>query len=257
MIKKYAALFVLCLLAACSSSRPTLKVAATPIPQAELLEEIKSDLAKQGIRLEIVVVNDYNIPNRALVDHAVDANFFQHIPFLDEQIRQFQYPIEAIAKIEIEPMGIYSKKLRSLADLRNGSKVAIPNDPTNEARALFLLQAQGLIQLSSNALTVTTAQISDNPKQLRIIEIDAAMVPRALDDVAIALINTNYALEARLSPHQALALESADSPYANVLVVRSSDVERPDIQALKTALTSEKIRLFIEKKYKGAVLPAF
>lgn len=253
-------LCALVLLASCSStSKEGLKVAASPVPHAQMLEFVKPDLKAQGIDLDIVVMDDYNIPNRALANKEVDANFFQHIPFMDEQIRQFHYSIESIGKIEIEPMGIYSKKIHSLADLKDNAKIAIPNDPTNEARALMLLQKQGLIELDNpNNLQATVLNITKNPKKLQFIEADSAMLPRSLDDVAAAVINTNYALEAQLSPmDDALALESKDSPYANVIAVRTGDEDRPDIQALKAAMTSDKMKDFIKQKYKGAVLPAF
>lgn len=243
------------------SSKPEkgLKVAATPVPHAQMLEFIKPTLEAEGINLIIIVTDDYNMPNRALSGHEVDANFFQHIPFMNEQIAQFHYQIESIAKVEIEPMGIYSKKVSSLADIPDNSTIAIPNDPSNEARALLLLQAKGIIGLdSTDNLRMTIMNISKNPKHIKFIEIDAAMLPRSLDDVAAAVINTNYALEAKLNPTKdALALEDKNSPYANVIAVRTGDENRPDIQALKAAMTSEKMKEFILKKYKGAVLPAF
>jgi D-methionine transport system substrate-binding protein len=253
-------LSLLFLLPGCSSkSKSGLKVAATPVPHAQMLEFVKPDLKAQGIDLIVIVTDDYNMPNRALADHEIDANFFQHLPFLDEQIKQFHYPIESIAKIEIEPMGIYSKKIHSLADLKKGSTISLPNDPSNEARALLLLQAEKLIELDrADNLQATVLNITKNPKQLRFIEVDAAMVPRSLDDVDAAVINTNYALEAHLSPMKdALVLENKESPYANILVVRSEDAERADIQALKAAMTSEKMRDFILKTYQGAILPSF
>lgn len=260
MIKNITCTLFLLLLLGCSSKpKNGLTVAATPVPQAQMLEFVKSDLKAQGIDLIIVVTNDYNMPNRALASKEVDANFFQHIPFMDEQIKQFHYPITSIAKIEIEPMGIYSKKINSLSDLQDGATIAVPNDPTNEARALLLLQAHNIIQLdSSSNLQATILNIKDNPKHIKFLEVDAAMLPRTLEDVDAAAINTNYALEAKLSPTKdALVLEGKDSPYANVIVVREGDENRPDIQALKTAMTSEKMKEFIIQKYKGAVLPAF
>jgi len=247
------------LLLSCSRSKKGFRVAATPVPHAQMLEFIKPQLQSQGIDLIIIVTDDYNTPNRALANGEVDANFFQHIPFLQEQIRQFHYPIESIAKVELEPMGIYSKKIRSLSELQDHAAIAIPNDPTNEARALKLLQEEGLIQLDSpNDLQATVLNIAKNPKQIRLIEVDAAMLPRSLEDVDAALINTNYALEAQLSPlKDALRLESKDSPYANVLVIRTNERNRPEIEALKSAMTSEKMREFILHEYRGAVLPAF
>jgi len=243
----------------CSSSKEGLKIIATPVPHAEMLEFIKPDLKAQGIDLVIIVTDDYNMPNRALANKEADANFFQHIPFLDEQIKQFHYPIESLAKIEIEPMGIYSKKITSLTELKDRGVVAIPNDPTNEARALLFLQTQGVLELDNpNNAQATILNIAKNPKNLKFIEVDAAMLPRSLDDVEIAVINTNFALGANLSPlKDALALEKKDSPYANIIAIRIGEENRSDIQALKTAMTSEKMKEFILEKYKGAIMPAF
>lgn len=260
MIKNILTICALFVLAGCSSQpKNELRIAATAIPHVQMLEFVKPDLKAQGINMVIMVTNDYNMPNRSLADHEIDANFFQHIPFLEEQIKQFHYPIESLAKIEIEPMGIYSKKIRSLTDLKDSATIAIPNDPTNEARALFLLQKQGLIQLdNSSNQQATILNITSNPKHIKFIEVDAAMLPRSLEDVDAAAINTNYALEAKLSPiRDALALEGKDSPYVNVIAIRIREENRPDIQALKTIMTSDKMREFIDEKYKGAVLPAF
>src|SRR3990167_4323184 len=253
------AIILLSALSSCSSNKNGFKVAATPVPHAQMLEFVKPELKAQGIDLIIVVTEDYNMPNRALANGEVEANFFQHIPFMEEQIKQFHYQIESIAKIELEPMGIYSKKIHSLSELKDHATIAIPNDPTNEARALLLLQSQGIIELEdSQNLQSTVLNITDNPKHIKFIEVDAAMLPRSLEDVDAAAINTNYALEAKLSPlKDALALEGKDSPYANVIAIRIGDEHRPEIEALKTAMTSEKMREFILNKYKGAVIPAF
>ena len=248
------------LLTGCTSeSEQGLRVAASSVPHAQMLELVKPDLKTQGVNLIIIVSDDYNIPNRALASHEVDANFFQHDPFLQEQIRQFHYPIESIATIQVEPMGIYSKKIKSLSELQENSIVALPNDPTNEARALRLMQSNGLIELNdANNLQSTILDIKKNPKHLKFIEVDAAMVPRTLEDVDAAAINTNYALEAHLSPlEDALVIEGKDSPYANIIVIRIGDEKRSDIMLLKKSMTSEKMRQFILKKYKGAVVPAF
>jgi D-methionine transport system substrate-binding protein len=246
-------------LSSCSKSKNGFKVAASPVPHAQMLEFVKPDLKAQGIDLIIVITDDYNMPNRALANREVEANFFQHIPFMQEQIKQFHYSIESIAKIELEPMGIYSKKIRSLSELKDNAVVAVPNDPTNEARALSLFRGQGIIQLDNpNDLQATVLNIIDNPKHIKFIEVDAAMLPRSLEDVDAAAINTNYALEAQLSPlKDALVLENKDSPYANVIAIRIGDENRPEIEALKAAMTSEKMREFILNKYKGAVIPAF
>jgi D-methionine transport system substrate-binding protein len=250
---------LLFILPGCSKNKNGFKVAATPVPHAQLLEFVKPDLKAQGIDLIIITTDDFNMPNRALANHEIDANFFQHIPFLDEQIRQFHYPIESIAKIEIEPMGIYSKKIHSLSELKSNAKIAIPNDPTNEARALMLLQGQGIIQLDDpDNMQATVLNITDNPKEIQFIEVDAAMLPRSLGDVDAAAINTNYALEAKLSPvNDALVLESKDSPYANVIAIRTGEENRPEIEALKAAMTSEKMREHILNNFNGAIIPAF
>lgn len=261
MSKSYfaSAATLLLLLTGCSSPENGFKVAATPVPHAEMLEYVKPDLKAQGIDLIIVVTDDYNMPNRALANGEIAANFFQHLPFMEEQIKQFHYPIESLAKIELEPMGIYSKKIRSLAELKDNATIAVPNDPTNEARALNLLHSQGVIQLDDpNNLQATILNIAQNPKRIKFIEVDAAMLPRSLEDVDAAAVNTNYALEAKLNPlKDALALESKDSPFANIIAIKTGDENRPDIKALKAAMTSEKMREFILEKYKGAVIPAF
>lgn len=242
-----------------NAAKEGLRVAATPVPHAQLLEFIKPELQAQGIELTILITEDYNMPNRALTEGEIDANFFQHIPFLDEQIKQFNYPIASLASIELEPMGLYSKKIRTLSELKERATIALPNDPTNEARALLLLQDAGLIKLDKpNNLQATILNIQDNPKQLQFLEIDAAMLPRSLQDVDLAAINTNYALTADLSPlKDALLLEPKDSPYANIIAIHIGEEERPDIQALKAVMTSEKMKAHILETYKGAILPAF
>jgi D-methionine transport system substrate-binding protein len=249
-------LISLCLiLCSCSSEQKGgLKVMASAVPHAQMLEAVKPQLKAEGINLDIIVTDDYNLPNRALANQEIDANFFQHIPFMEEQIKQFHYPIESLAKIEIEPMGIYSKKIDSLSELKEGATIAVPNDPTNEARALLLLQELGLIQLnkSNNA---TILNIVKNPKNVKFIEVDAAMLPRTLEDVDAAAINMNYALQADLA--KALAIEGKNSPYANIIAIRIGDEHRPEIIALKKAMTSEKMREFILKTYHGAIEPAF
>lgn len=266
MIKSLNSFFIsfctLLLLSGCNvESKKGLKIAASSTPHAEILEFIKPEMQAQGFPLIILVSDDYNMPNRALADGEIDANFFQHLPFMEEQKKQFHYPILSLAKIELEPMGIYSKKLKSLNKLKNRSVVAIPNDPTNESRALLLLQKQGLItlgHLGGNDLHATIVNIAQNPQQLRFIEVDAAMLPRTLDDADLAVINTNYALAAGFIPSRdALALEDKNSPYVNIIAIREGDENRPELQALKANMTSDKTRAFILEKYKGAILPAF
>ena len=236
-----------------------LKIAASPVPHAEMLEDIKDELKKKGINLDIIVVDDYNLPNRMLNDKEVDANFFQHRPFLEEQKKEFGYQIDSFAKIHLEPMGIYSKKTKELASLPEKSTIALPNDPTNESRALKLLEKAELIEINSQAgLKATVADITSNPKQLKFIEVDAPMLPRTLKEVGAAAIPSNFALQTGLNPFSdPLIKERTDSPYANILVIRSGEESREDLQALKEALTSDEMRTFILTKYRGAIIPVF
>jgi D-methionine transport system substrate-binding protein len=222
-----------------------------------MLELIAPELAAQGIDLEIVVTDDYQLGNRALADGQVDANFFQHTPFLEAQIKQFNYPIESLVAVHIEPMALYSKKVKALFDLPERSTIAIPNDPTNEARALMLLQGLGLVQLKEGrGLNATVWDVRSNPLRLELIEIDPAMLPRTLDDVTAAVINANYALSAGLSPqNDSLAIEDSSSPYANIVAIRTGEASRPELQALRAALQSATMKQYILEKYKGALQP--
>ena len=238
----------------------TLKVGATPVPHAEILEEVKPDLEKQGIKLEIVEFNDYVQPNIALNDKELDANFFQHEPYLNNFIKEHtEMKIKNAAGIHIEPMGIYSKKIKDLKELSDGAEVSIPNDPTNGGRSLLLLEKANLIKLKDGVGAEATVQdIAENPKNLKFKEVEAAQVPRTLEDVDIAVINTNYAMTVELNPlKDALFIEDSTSPYVNIIAVREGDESRPEIQELLKAVKSEKIKKFIEDKYKGAIVPAF
>lgn len=234
-------------------------VAATPVPHSEILNEIKPLLAKEGIDLKIIEFTDYVKPNLALADKEVDATFHQHLPFLEKFNAEHNTNLVSAGNVHIEPMGVYSHKIKTLSDLPLKAKVAIPNDPTNGGRALLILQAAGLIKLKDGGTVSSTVQdITDNPKQLQFSELDAAQVPRAIDDVDIAVINTNFALEAGLNPlKDSLFLEAKDSPYANILAIRAGDESRPEIQKLLKALQSPEVKKFIEDKYKGAILPSF
>ena len=238
----------------------TLKIGATPVPHAELLEEIKPDLKEKGITLEVIEFNDYVQPNIALNDKELDANFFQHEPYLNDFIKEHKdVKLKNAGGIHIEPMGIYSKKLKDLKELADGATVSIPNDPTNGGRALLLLQKAGLLKLKDGVNEMATVQdIADNPKNLMIQEVEAAQLPRTLEDVDISIINTNFAMNADLNPMKdALFIEDKTSPYVNIIAVRDGDENRDDIKTLVNTLQSDKIKKFIEEKYKGAIVPAF
>ncbi|CUH96328.1 D-methionine-binding lipoprotein MetQ [Propionispora sp. 2/2-37] len=244
---------------ASTAAKTTLKVAATPVPHAEILQVVKPLLEKEGIDLQIVEMNDYVRPNMAVAEKELDANFFQHTPYLEKFSAEHNLQLANVAGVHIEPMGVYSKKIKSLNDLTDGAQVAIPNDPTNGGRALALLEKAGVLKLKEGVgINATAKDIVDNPKNLKVTELEAPQLPRALDDVAIAVINTNYALEAKLVPTKdALFIEQKDSPYVNILVVRKGDENRPEIQKLVKALTSEEVKKFINDKFQGAVVPAF
>ena len=222
------------------SDSKTIKVGATPVPHAEILETIKPLLEKEGYKLEIVEFTDYVQPNVALNDKELDANFFQHLPYLDNFISEHkEMKIANAGGIHIEPMGVYSRKIKKLDELKDGASIAIPNDPTNGGRSLLLLEKAGLLKLREGSGT--------NPT-----------VPRTLDDVDAAVINTNYAMQANLVPTKdALFMEDSTSPYVNIVAVRTGDEKRPEIQALMKALKSEEVKKFIDEKYKGAIVPAF
>jgi D-methionine transport system substrate-binding protein len=239
----------------------TLRVGATPVPHAEILQFVKDNLAEeQGLNIEIIEFSDYVQPNIALNDGQIDANFFQHVPYMEDFASERGLDLAAVADVHIEPLGVYSDKVESLDAVENGAVVAIPNDATNGGRALQLLAANGLITLAEGVGTSATVRdITANPKELQIEELEAAQLPRALQDTALSVINTNYALEADLQPNEdALALEAGENnPYANVLAARSDRVNDPAIQKLAQLLNSAEVKQFIEEKYQGAVVPAF
>jgi D-methionine transport system substrate-binding protein len=236
----------------------TISVGATPVPHAELLNLIKSDLAAQGITLKVVEFTDYVQPNVAVLAGDLDANFFQHIPYLDSNAEWSAKLVSAFG-VHIEPFALYSAKFRSILDLPNGASIAIPNDPSNGGRALLLLQAEGLITLRAGAgLTATPRDITGNPKNFRFQELEAAQLPRSLQDVDAATINGNYALEVGLNPiRDSLIIEGADSPYVNIVVVLKGKENDPNIIALKKALLSKKVKDYIISHYDGGVSPVF
>ncbi len=236
-----------------------IKVGATPVPHSEILNLIKPKLEEEGITLEIIEFTDYVKPNLALDAKEINANFFQHTPYMESFAREHNINLTSAAKIHLEPLGLYSKKISSVDELKDGAVISIPNDPTNEGRALILLEAKGFIKLKEGAgLEATDNDIIENPKNLVFEPIDAAQLPRTLDDVDAAVINTNYALEASLNPSKdALIIEGSESPYANILTIRSDDKENENIKKLVEALQSDEVKNFIEEQYKGAVVPAF
>ena len=237
----------------------TLTVAASPTPHAVILEQCVPILAEQGIELVINQYSDYVIPNTAVEDGDEDANYFQHIPYLDQFNEERGTHLVNVAGVHIEPMGIYAGRVESLEDLPDGALIGIPNDPTNEGRALLLLEAQGLIKLDdSSNLSATPNNIVENPKNLEFEVIEAQNLPASRPDVDLAVINSNYALGAGLNPTtDALAIESSDSPYVNVLVVKEGNEDNAAVQALVEALHSDTIRDFITEEFDGAVVPAF
>ncbi|MBN9368044.1 MAG: MetQ/NlpA family ABC transporter substrate-binding protein [Comamonadaceae bacterium] len=238
-----------------------LKVAATAVPHAEILNFVKPQLKAQGVDLQVKEFSDYVQPNIAVEDKQLDANFFQHQPYLDSFNKDRKTSLVAVpdGKVHVEPFGAYSSKIKNIKDLKDGATVAIPNDPSNGGRALILLAKQGLIELKDpKSLTPTPLDVAKNPKKLKFRELEAPLLPRALNDVDLALINTNYAIEAKLNPTQdALFIEGADSPYTNIVVSRTDRAQDPTIAKLIKALHTPEVKKFIQDKYKGAVVPAF
>lgn len=244
-----------------SKDDKVIKIGVTPKPHKEIIDAAVPLLEKEGYKVEITEFNDYVQPNTAVEEGSLDVNFFQHTPYLNEQVQSRGLHLKSVAAIHLEPMGLYSKKITSLDELKDGSTIAVPNDPSNEARALKLLAANGLIKIKDGEL-VTPADITENPKNLQFSELEAAAVPRAVDDVDAAVINGNYAIEAGFDPTtNAIVKEDKDSeaakPYANIIVVKEGNENLEKIQALIKALTSDEVRDFINKEYNGAVIPVF
>jgi len=275
MKKKIALILILALtvfaLAACgggdtedegTADATVLKIGASTVPHAEILEFVKPILAEQGIDLQITEYTDYVIPNTAVESHELDANYFQHVPYLNSFNEENGTHLVSAVGVHYEPMGLFAGKTASLDAIADGATIAVPNDPTNEARALLLLQQEGLIKLKDGiGLEATPLDIVDNPKNIEFFEAEAAAVARSIQDVDFAIVNGNYALEAGLKVTDALAIESADSEaaqtFANIVAVYEGDEEKPEVQALITALTSEETRAFIEETYQGSVVPVF
>ncbi|MBP3864129.1 MAG: MetQ/NlpA family ABC transporter substrate-binding protein [Pseudomonas sp.] len=245
--------------AAFSAHAGDLSVAATPVPHAEILEFVKPALAKEGVNLKVKVFTDYIQPNVQVAEKRLDANFFQHQPYLYEFNKAKGTHLINVAAVHLEPLGAYSSKYKKLDEIKDGSTVVIPNDATNGGRALLLLDKAGLITLKDKTNILSTPKdITANPKNLKFRELEAATIPRVLTQVDLALINTNYALEAKLNPEKdALVIEGSDSPYVNILVARPDDKDSADMQKLVAALHSPEVKAFILEKYKGAIVPAF
>jgi D-methionine transport system substrate-binding protein len=235
-----------------------LTVGANPSPHAELLNLVKPDLAAAGIELKVVEFSDYVVPNTALIAGDLDANFFQHVPYLESN-DDWKAKLSYLYNVHVEPLGLYSNKVKNLADLQNGATIAVPNDPSNGGRALILLESAGLLKLSPTAgIRGTVKDIVENPKNFKFTELEAAQLPRALADVDATIINGNYALEVGLNPvRDSILLEGVKSPYANGVVVKKGNENDPRLQVLKTALQSEKVADYILATYDGGVVAAF
>lgn len=257
-----SAVLVLGLLSGCGGKKTTLKVGASPAPHAEILEVVKEILAKENIELEIVEFTDYVQPNSAVESGDIDANYFQHITYMNNFNANNGTHLAAVADIHYEPFGIYAGKTASLDALADGAKIGIPNDPTNGGRALLLLQEQGLITLPADAgLEPTVLDIQDNPHNFDIVEMEAAQLPRSLDSLDVAVINGNYAIQNGLKVADALAIESAEgtagTAYVNVLTVKEGNENSEAIKALVKALQSDEVKNYINETYGGAVVPVF
>ncbi|MDE1179708.1 MetQ/NlpA family lipoprotein [Paraburkholderia sp.] len=239
-----------------------LKIGTMSGPDAQIWSVVSKVAAREGLQLKVIEFNDYVQPNAALDAGDLNANGFQHQPFLDSQIRQRGYKIVNVGLTYTSPMGFYSKKYKSLKDLPEGAKVGIQNDPSNGNRALLLLQKYGVIKLKagvgSNGVNATPLDVVDNPKKIRIVELDAAQLPRALDDLDAASINTDYAVKANLQPTKdAIAIEDLKGPYANLIAVRAQDKNQPWVKKLVAAYESPDVRHYIDTQFKGAIVPAF
>lgn len=236
-----------------------IRLGVTAGPHAQIAEAAKAAAAKDGVTIQVIEFSDFIQPNSALVAGDLDANAYQHHPYLDQQVADRRYKLVAAANTVILPMGMYSKRVKSLGELKDGATVGVPNDPTNGGRALLLLQQQGLIKLRADAgIKATPIDVVENPRKLRLRELDAAQLVHALDDLDAAVINTSYAIAAKLNPSKdAIAREEANSPYTNLIAVRQEDKDKPWVASLVKAYHSEDVRKFIETAFKGSIVPAF
>ncbi|HEX7890985.1 MAG TPA: MetQ/NlpA family ABC transporter substrate-binding protein [Ramlibacter sp.] len=236
-----------------------IKIGATAGPHSQILEQVKKVAERDGLKIQIVEFTDYIQPNAALSTGDLDANSYQHKPFLDQQVKDRGYKIVSVGYTVNFPIGIYSKKVKSLKDLKEGARFGLPNDPTNGGRVLLVLQDQGLIKLNPKAgLKATPIDVVENPKKLKFVELEAAQLPRSLDDLDAAGVNTNYAIPAGLHPGKdAIAQENAKSPYVNLIAVRDQDKDKPWVAKLVKAYQSEEVRKYVQTEFKGAVIPGF
>jgi D-methionine transport system substrate-binding protein len=259
LLKFAAALSASALFSGVAHAEDAIKMGVTGGPHAQLMEVVKQVAAKDGLKITIVEFSDYVQPNAALAAGDLDANSYQHAPYLDAQVRDRGYKLMKLIDTVTFPMGIYSKKIKSLAQLQPGARIAVPNDPTNGGRALLLLQKQGLIKLRADAgLKATPLDITENPRKLKIVELDAAQIPRSLGDVDAAAINTNFAMEAGLKPKaDSIAIEDPNGPYANIIAIRTADKDKPWVKKLVAAYHSPQVKQFIESKYEGSVIAAW
>jgi D-methionine transport system substrate-binding protein len=241
-----------------AQDRP-LKVGVTAGPHAQIFEQVKKVAERDGLKIQIIEFSDYVQPNAALAAGDLDANSYQHKPYLDQQVQDRGYKLVSVAYTVNFPIGLYSKKVKRLEDLQVGARFGIPNDPTNGGRVLLVLEEKGLIKLKPGAgLKATPLDVVENPRKLRFVELDAAQLPRSLDDLDASAINTNYAISAGLHPGKdAIAQESAKSPYVNLLAVRAEDKDKPWVAKLVKAYQSEDVRQFVLSEFKGAVIPGF
>ncbi|TQS73592.1 MetQ/NlpA family ABC transporter substrate-binding protein [Rhodobacteraceae bacterium] len=246
-------------LAAASAMAEEIKVGVSPGEHAEIMEEVAKIAKPMGLDIDVVEFSDYVVPNQALADGDIQANSFQHVPYLDNQMKDRGFDLVPVADTITTPMGIYSDKIEDMANLEDGAKVAIPNDPTNGGRALLLLQSLGMIKLAEGTgLVPSPLDIEENDKGLKFLELDAAQLPRSLADTDIAVINTNYAIASGLNPKtDSIAMEAADSPYVNVIVVRNGDEDQPWVKTLVEAYHSDEVKKFIDDSYHGTVITAW
>ncbi len=238
-----------------AQDKQTVRIGVSPGPHAEILEKVKPLLAAKGIDLKIIEFSDYVVPNQALDAGELEANSFQNQPYLDNQVKDRGFKIESVGLTVNFPLGIYSSRYKSWAEVPDGATVAIQNDPTNGGRSLLLLQDKGIIKLKEGVgFKPSPADIIANPKKIKILEIEAAQTPRSLADVAAAAINTNYAVDAKIDPASAILREDAKGPYVNIIAVRSADKDKPWVKTLVDTYHTPEIKAFVAERFKGAVL---